>query len=640
MARLIQDENGPVRTAKPEKILTIPFDDWSRIDAIDVKLHPSDLGPVGASKDDVGGFGTDSVISRGRGGQAGRELERWTPDPAEENNPSFIHLEDSVSASRGWDQFALNEARFGVKTDYKEELYTTALDPSKSKISMEEAARIAAEIERGSKSLGTSNIHLLEERGIEIDDGDMDEEDRYGAVMRDGTGTATKKSVAPPPPPAYKQGSSKVVPPPRPPAWGKGPPAGVMSSSSSPPPPPPPLSSSSSSAPINIDPRRETNKVRAQMTGSTASTKAASPYGTPKLSSPLVGDAQKLAALNLDPGVPRVDEETRREFQEFKAQQQTTKGGPNAPSLSDLKQFSEAVGSKLQKAGSNASSSAALAGPGGEKESTTPPPPPQSSSTSSAGDVAKSSLNPNAKSFSFNINAREFTPSFGGSASATASGNSPGGAKLSTSPGVATSQGKPQGYHHNLDTLEGSSTAYGHGGMSQYNSSNSNGRPYHHHREDSVRQYDKRPSGSGRHYGGGPPPPPPGSHGGRGASGMSPPVHQMTNMTPVMMPQTYMMVAPTGNGQQFAYMMPPPRPGVAPVFIPPGAASPGGSPAYMGGPGQPMIGGPIMMGPPPGGNVAMGPPPVMGGYAGAGGLPYGNGGNGGPPGGGGGGNGN
>lgn len=37
-------------------------------------------------------------------------------------------------------------------------------------------------------------------------------------------------------------------------------------------------------------------------------------------------DPSKLEALNLNPGVPRVDEQTRREFEQFKAQQAASKG--------------------------------------------------------------------------------------------------------------------------------------------------------------------------------------------------------------------------------------------------------------------------------------------------------------------------
>jgi hypothetical protein len=61
--------------------------------------------------------------------QAGRELQRWAPDAAEESG-GLGGLEDTLGGhvEPGWDQFALNEAKFGVKTDYNEVLYTTELD--------------------------------------------------------------------------------------------------------------------------------------------------------------------------------------------------------------------------------------------------------------------------------------------------------------------------------------------------------------------------------------------------------------------------------------------------------------------------------------------------------------------------------
>lgn len=41
---------------------------------------------------------------------------------------------------------------------------------------------------------------------------------------------------------------------------------------------------------------------------------------------PPISDPSKLEALNLNPGVPRVDEETRRDFEQFKAKQAASKG--------------------------------------------------------------------------------------------------------------------------------------------------------------------------------------------------------------------------------------------------------------------------------------------------------------------------
>lgn len=290
VASLVFDGLQEVKFAKPEDTKTVASSVWKMIEAVDVKIGAADLGPVGAM-DDAGGFGTDAAISRGKGGKEGRELEKWNG----ESNIVEGGLEEMDARSgRGWDQFALNEARFGVKTDYKEELYTTELDYSKSKISVEEANRIAAEIEKGSST--TTNIHMLEERGIDV--ADVDEEARYGAVIRDAQ--------------QPKRAATKSIP---------------------------------------INARKETNKVRAHMTGS----KPASPYGTPRLESPLVGDAKTLEALNLDPGVgsSKVDDETRRQFEAFK--------------LHNMKKKQEA-----------------------EKK--------------------KSSLNPNAKSFTFNVDAKEFNP--------------------------------------------------------------------------------------------------------------------------------------------------------------------------------------------------------------------------------------
>jgi hypothetical protein len=386
VCKLVRSETGDtVRTAHPVPEKIFSTSEWVRIDATDVRMSAGDVGPLSAA-DDVGGFGTDAAISRGRGGLEGRELQRWAPD--ESTKSTFIGLEESArSTRRGWDQFALNEQKFGVRTDYKEELYTTALDPNNSRISIAEAERIAAEIERGNKA-NTTNIHLLEERGIEIDDDGMDEEDRYGAVIRKpeppaGAGAAGASAGAAKPAAALP----RTVAPPRPAgAWGRGAPT--------------------LSQPIAIDPRRETNKVRAHITSSGSAGKGTSPYGTPKskstLASPLVTDVQKLEALNLDPGVPRMDVQTIREFEAFKAQGRPSSGAGPSFSVSELKQFSETLNTRMQSRPSTMSADAADSletTPKAETESKPTPTPPK-----------PSTLNPNAKSFSFNPNARSFTP--------------------------------------------------------------------------------------------------------------------------------------------------------------------------------------------------------------------------------------
>jgi len=124
-------------------------------------------------------FKTDSAISGKSGEIFERQLQKWEPEKG--NYDISLELTDDGTNEK-WDQFETNEKLFGITTDYDEEIYTTALDRTKSdfKKREQEAIKIAAEIEKAS----TENIHLAEERGQIIDDSDMDEEDRYGAVIR------------------------------------------------------------------------------------------------------------------------------------------------------------------------------------------------------------------------------------------------------------------------------------------------------------------------------------------------------------------------------------------------------------------------------------------------------------------------
>jgi len=581
MAWLVRDSNGEApRSTRPEPKKVIPNGEWYDISAMDVRMGGSDVAAMGAA-DDAGGFGTDSAISRGRGGTEGRTLQRWTPDIDE---AQLMHLEESgTNTQRGWDQFALNEKKFGVRTDYREELYTTSLDPNKSKISMAEAERLAAEIERGNK-MDTTNIHLLEERGIEIDDGDMDEEDRYGAVIREVPTRDSAKGPTPPPPPARPAN-----------AWSKGAPG----------------SPAPTTAPISIDPRKETNKVRAHMTGGSSGPKSGSPYGTPKhLASPLVGDAQKLAALNLNPGMPHVDEDTRRDFEAFKAAQQQSgaaSGSTASLNVSEMKQFSESVGSKLQKTVSGEKSSAVAAAVA-------------EASTEAEAAPKKSSvggLNPNAKTFSLNINAREFTPTF------TPKGAAAGAGAVST-PSSTTSAATPS----SSSFRPGDASSSGSGPIPHYSNRNKgndgpgphSGGGYEYRRQGGPPggQGDRR----GHHIqqggypgdggGGHPPPPPPGHTRSPPTGGM----HMAGSGMPSMMHPGNPMGAPMMMG-----------------YLPPGAVPGGVGPrgtqmVYMPAPfmtGGPQMGGVPMRGVPMQMQMGMG-------YPGGPGMPYPNqgGGGGGP----------
>lgn len=82
----------------------------------------------------------------------------------------------SLESGGEWDQFKANEQRFGVTSDYDENIYTTRIDKSHPLHRMREAEaeRIAREIEGDT----STNAHIREERGIRHDDDGIDEEER------------------------------------------------------------------------------------------------------------------------------------------------------------------------------------------------------------------------------------------------------------------------------------------------------------------------------------------------------------------------------------------------------------------------------------------------------------------------------
>jgi len=177
----------------------------------DVCLDDATIARPGEGKDGKGSDAmagtkafTDSDISRGAGG-AGRDLERWVPDA---DGPEMVDLSLGGRPGHGgrggaWDQFEANKRLYGVQSTFKEEMYTTALDKSNSRISVAEADRIAREIERQGAN---GNMHLAEERGHVIDgtSGEMDEEDRYSSVLDSSRPGQAKPPTGNPPAPETK----------------------------------------------------------------------------------------------------------------------------------------------------------------------------------------------------------------------------------------------------------------------------------------------------------------------------------------------------------------------------------------------------------------------------------------------------
>lgn len=109
-----------------------------------------------------------------------RQLEAWQPPPS--SDPASLQGDDltfgqkTTSSGVAWDQFEANETMFGVKTSFDENIYTTKLDRSRPDYKERErqAQIIADEIMGGT----TNNPHLMEERGLKVDDSGLNEEDK------------------------------------------------------------------------------------------------------------------------------------------------------------------------------------------------------------------------------------------------------------------------------------------------------------------------------------------------------------------------------------------------------------------------------------------------------------------------------
>ena len=88
-----------------------------------------------------------------------------------------MSLESTGESAGGWDQFQTNEQRFGLKSDYDENYYTTRIDTSHPlhQIREQNAERIARAIE----SETPVNVHVREERGLHTENDGLDEEERF-----------------------------------------------------------------------------------------------------------------------------------------------------------------------------------------------------------------------------------------------------------------------------------------------------------------------------------------------------------------------------------------------------------------------------------------------------------------------------
>ncbi|QUC21079.1 uncharacterized protein UV8b_05322 [Ustilaginoidea virens] len=140
---------------------------------------------MSASKDGSAGnrsnFRTDTAISNARFGNE-RTLQPWVPDASDSVDGSL----EAASSSGPWDQFAANEKLFGLKTDYDENMYTTAINKTHPQFRerMAAADKKAKEIERSVPA----TAHVAEERVMDYigNSGtpEENEEEKYSGVRR------------------------------------------------------------------------------------------------------------------------------------------------------------------------------------------------------------------------------------------------------------------------------------------------------------------------------------------------------------------------------------------------------------------------------------------------------------------------
>ena len=140
------------------------------------------------------GLATDREISGGRGRE--RDLVKWEDDSSSSSGRGDGGGLDSVERGN-WDQFKTNEEKFGYKSTFDMDLYTTPLDKSSSfyKANAKKAGDIAASIEG---KVATS-VHEAEERGQDHLHDAGDEEDRYSGVHRSETSIPTPETTISPP---------------------------------------------------------------------------------------------------------------------------------------------------------------------------------------------------------------------------------------------------------------------------------------------------------------------------------------------------------------------------------------------------------------------------------------------------------
>ena len=175
-----QESTPDAIVEKPIQVLRVPHTEFVQIVARGVTFASASASSASAVRQSTnyGVLQTDREIGALHRSTAGQDLVPWCPsEPAGSSEDENMSLDDF--RSEGWDQIAANREMFGVHCSYDEEIYTTHLD--KEAPEYEERNARAAIIAREIESEGSTNIHILEERGKAVT-GDYSEEALYSAA--------------------------------------------------------------------------------------------------------------------------------------------------------------------------------------------------------------------------------------------------------------------------------------------------------------------------------------------------------------------------------------------------------------------------------------------------------------------------
>ncbi|KAF9479600.1 hypothetical protein BDN70DRAFT_932406 [Pholiota conissans] len=189
-----EGEGVSLKDVKDVNIVGAPIQETHFVSAGQIESYTS--GPAGTRPSPNGDtFRTDTDISTGarKTPLRERDLQAWVPSGDAASSLAHGGLDDetfgpSTNGANGtggktsWDQFSVNEQLFGVRASFDEDVYTTKLDRSAPDFKEREkrAAKLASEI----LGTATNNPHIAEERGVIVDDSGVNEEDKYGAVVR------------------------------------------------------------------------------------------------------------------------------------------------------------------------------------------------------------------------------------------------------------------------------------------------------------------------------------------------------------------------------------------------------------------------------------------------------------------------